>query len=540
MDFQFADILECLCDARPDGEILVAGHQSITRLALDQRANQLAHHLARSGVCRGQHVGIYAHNRIEWVEGLIACWKIGAAAININFRYVTDELRVIWQQADLVALIYERKFANRVAELAAEFPGIETYVVLEDATPSETTGPGVSFEDAIEGESIERGFEPRSGDDLYLVYTGGTTGLPKGVLWRHEDWYFNVAHSLARGVERPEDVSTLVDNPLGMRTLTLSPLMHGGGQFPLMLTLFAGGVGLFPVSQHFDANEVLEIVERHRATTVSIIGDAMGRPLAEAKLGASHERDTRSLLAISTGGALLTDPVRALLREAFGKIFITGGIGSSEIGAAAKETRSAEASDGPRFRLEENTAVLDDDLRPIAPGSNAIGRIARKGHIPLGYYKDEAKTKETFPTDGDGTRWVIPGDFAKVETDGTFQLLGRGSACINTGGEKVFPDEDENVVVGHPRVRNAAVVGIPDPDWMERIVALVELEANITTLELEDLQTHCREHLAGYKIPRALVITELVRTPAGKVDLAWAVGFAEESCRSAGSAPADA
>ncbi|MBW2294328.1 MAG: AMP-binding protein, partial [Deltaproteobacteria bacterium] len=426
-----------------------------------------------------------------------------------------------------VALIYERSFANSVAELDPEFPGLETYVVLEDENPADHPALGVAYEDALAGQSAERDFAPRSGDDIYLVYTGGTTGLPKGVLWRHEDWYFNMAHFLSPAVERPEDIAELADNPLRMRSLTLSPLMHGGGQFPLMLTLFNGGVGLFPVSRHFDPHEILEIVERHRASTVSIIGDAMGRPLAEAQLDPDRKHDCSSLLAISTGGALLTDPVRHLLREAFGKIYITGGIGSSEIGSAARETRSDEALDGPRFRLNENVAVLDEDLRPISPGSPDIGRIARKGYIPLGYYKDEQKTRETFVTDAEGTRWVIPGDFARVEADGSFCLLGRGSSCINTGGEKVFPDEVESVVVRHPRVRNAAVVGIPDPDWMQRIVALVELQDESASLDLEDLQAHCRRHLAGYKIPRALVITELVRTPAGKVDQVWACAFAE-------------
>lgn len=525
MEFQFADILECLCDARPDGEILVAGTRSVSRIELDRRANRLAHHLLATGVQPGQHVGIYAYNRIEWVEALLACWKIGAPAVNVNFRYVTDELRIIWQNSDLVALIYERGFAASVAELDPEFPALETYVVLDDESSTDQPALGVAYEDALAGQSAERGFAPRSGDDIYLVYTGGTTGLPKGVLWRQEDWYFNMAHFLSPAVERPDEIAKLADNPLHMRSLTLSPLMHGGGQFPLMLTLFNGGVGLFPVSRHFDPHEVLEIVEKHRASTISIIGDAMGRPLAEAQL--QREHDCSSLLAISTGGALLTDPVRRLLRDAFGKIYITGGIGSSEIGSAARETRSTEAADGPRFRLNENVAVLDEDLRPVSPGSPEIGRIARKGNIPLGYYKDDQKTRETFVTDAEGTRWVIPGDFARVEADGSFYLLGRGSSCINTGGEKVFPDEVESVIVQHPLVRNAVVVGTPDPDWMQRIVALVELQDDGTSLDLEDLQAHCRRHLAGYKIPRALVITELVRTPAGKVDQVWASAFAE-------------
>ena len=531
MPFQFADILECLCDADPRGVFLVAGEVEHTRVTIDRRANRLAHHLASRGICRGDHVGIYAYNRIEYFEALLACWKLGAAPVNVNFRYVVDELRTIWRSADLKALIYERTFAANVTALRDEFPALTVYVHLEDESPGDVPAAGDEYEAALAVQSDQRGFDPRSPDDIHLVYTGGTTGMPKGVLWRQEDWYLNVAHPLSPGVERLEDIAGLASNPLRMRTLTLSPLMHGGGQFPLLLTLFNGGVALFPVSRHFDADEILEMVERHRATTLSIIGDAMGRPLAEARLGRSAHRDTSSLIAISTGGALLTEPVRKQLREAFGRIFLTGGIGSSEIGSAAKETRGDANDAAVRFALDPNVAVLDDDLRPVEPGSATPGRIARKGHIPLGYYNDREKTEATFVTDPDGTRWVIPGDFARVDADGSFVLLGRGSSCINTGGEKVFPDEVEAVIAGHPRVRSAAVVGVEDPRWMQRIVALVELEDpdgdSAPDLDLAELQRHCREHLAGYKVPRALLITELVRTPAGKVDHRWASDYAE-------------
>jgi fatty-acyl-CoA synthase len=357
---------------------------------------------------------------------------------------------------------------------------------------------------------------------VYLVYTGGTTGMPKGVLWRHEDLYSNLARPLAGKITRPEEIAKQSDNPLGMRTLTVSPLMHGGGQWPLYITIFNGGVGLLPVAHSFDAEELLRIVATARVTTLSIIGDAMGRPLAEAKLAAGDTLDTSSLMAISTGGALLTDPVRRLIREAFGRVFITGGIGSSEIGSAARETRTFDPSSGPRFALDPTAAVLDDTLRRIEPGIQGIGRLARTGRIPLGYYKDPMKTAETFVTDGEGTRWVLPGDYARVEDDGTITLLGRGSQCINSGGEKIFPDEVEGVIARHPAVRHAAVIGVPDPEWMERVVALVELAESGESLSLEDLQAHCRTHLAGYKIPRGIVLCEIQRTPTGKVDYVWA------------------
>lgn len=522
MEFQLADLYECLCDARPDAGVVVAGNLRQTRRGLDERANRLAHYLIAQGIRRGDHVGVYAHNRVEWVEALLACWKMGAGTVNVNFRYVADELRYIWNNSDMVALVYERGFADRVAELAPEFPALRSYLVLEDGSETDAESPGVAYEKALAGQPSERGFEPRSGDDVCLLYTGGTTGMPKGVLWRHEDLYSNIARVLTGGIERPEEIVKQADNPLRMRTLTLAPLMHGGGQFPFSITILNGGVGLFPVSRHFDSHEVLSIIERERVTALSIIGDAMGRPLAEAKLDPEHSYDTSSLVVISTGGALLTDPVRGLLRKAFGKVLITGGIGSSEIGSAARETRAFDPITGPRFALDPTVAVLDDDLEPIPAGSGGVGRLARSGHIPLGYYKDPEKTAATFATDARGVRWVLPGDYARVEEDGTITLLGRGSECINSGGEKIFPDEVEGVVCGHPAVRHAAVVGVPDPTWQERVVALVELQEGATTVTLREIQDHCRQHLAGYKLPRGLVLGAIRRTPAGKVDYVWA------------------
>jgi acyl-CoA synthetase (AMP-forming)/AMP-acid ligase II len=304
--------------------------------------------------------------------------------------------------------------------------------------------------------------------------------------------------------------------------------MHGGGQWPLLITLLNGGVALFPVSPSFDAQEVLGMVERHRVSTLSIIGDAMGRPLAETMLRPGKDFDASSLVAISSGGAILTDTVRSLIREAFGRIYITGGIGSSEIGSAARETRAFDASTGPRFALDGDVAVLDDDLCRVEPGAG-IGRLARRGHIPLGYYKDDAKTAESFVHDADGVRWVLPGDFARVEDDGTITLLGRGSQCINSGGEKIFPDEVEGVIARHPAVRHAVVVGVPDLRWMERVVALVEWKEPDAPLDLESLQAHCRQHIAGYKVPRGLVSTPIQRTPAGKTDYVWACQKARET-----------
>ena len=531
MEFQLADLYECLCDADPDAPVLVAGSRVFARIELDRRANRLAHCLLSQGVCRGDHVGVYAYNRSEWVESLLACWKIGAAAININFRYVVSELRYIWDNADMVALIYEDRFAANVKELAESFPSITCYLRLETNKSSDASGPGGAYEEALTGHSPNRNFADRSEDDTYIVYTGGTTGMPKGTLWRHADLYNNIARPLAKEIERPEDVARMSNNPLGMRTLTLSPLMHGGGQWPFVLTVLNGGVGLLPTSIRFDPEEILDMVEQHAVSTISLIGDAMARPIAEARQAQPERWDTHSLKAISTGGALLTDPVRRLLRQAFGKIFITGGIGSTEMGTAARETPAYDKNQGPRFALDQKVAVLDENLRRIQPGQMGIGRLARCGDIPLGYYNAPEKTAEVFVTDPDGVRWVLPGDWARVEDDGTISLLGRGSQCINSGGEKIFPDEIEGVLVQHPKVRHAAVVGVPDPDWMERVVALIELMDEKDAIGLEEIQAHCRERLAGYKVPRQVVLGPIERTPVGKVDTVKATLRAKKANR---------
>lgn len=537
MEFQFADLYEALTDAGPDAPVLVAGDVRCTRAVLDGRANQLAHHLDRSGITRGDRVAVYSHNRVEWVESLLACWKLGAAAVNVNYRYVEDELRYVLDDSEPRALIYERGLAAPVTGVIGDVPGLDTILVLEDDSPVESvTIAGDPYEGALGAASVGRGFAPRSGDDIHLLYTGGTTGMPKGVVWRHEDLYTNLARrhtaglggAPSGGIERPDQIVRVSGNPLGLRTLALAPLMHGGGQYPFIITTFNGGVSILSTDRTFDASRVLRLVVDEDVMTLNIIGDAMGRPLAEAALREDALRgdadDVGSLRAITSGGAVLSADVRSDLRAAFPGVLVTGGVGASEIGTAAFEV-GHEETDGPRFKLAHDTAVLDEDLEPLGPGG--VGRVARRGAIPLRYHGDPSGTGERFPVDRHGTRWVVPGDWARVEDDGTFVLLGRGSQCVNTGGEKVFPDEVENVLAGHPDVEDVIVVGAPDPTWQERVVALVAPRAG-TAPSLDELQAHCRAHLAGYKVPRALVLGPLRRTEVGKPDYRWATQRARE------------
>lgn len=538
MEYQLADLFEALCDANPDAPFVIAGTARRSRIELDRRANQLARYLLQRGVAPGEHVGIYAYNRVEWLEALLACWKIRAVAVNINFRYVGPELAYLWQDADLVALVYERSFLPRVAELAGQFPQLKTYLFLDDtgddaaADDSALTPLGAHYENAIAEQATSRDFAARSPDDLYLIYTGGTTGMPKGVLWRHEDFYHNVL-CLNQPTAKPEDILKHANNPNAMRTMMLSPLMHGGGQFSTLITLYTGGVAIIPVTHSLDPPAVLHTIAKEGVVMLSLIGDAMARRIAEEKIRGDY--DTPSLLIIASGGAVLSTEGRAMLQQAFGEsVYITGGIGGSEIGSAARETGRYDTLRGPGFTPNPLMAVLDDTLEPVQPGSDQIGRLAMRGHIPLRYYNDPEKTARTFLTDKSGIRWVLPGDFARVEPDGSFTLAGRGSQCINSGGEKIFVEEVERAVLAHPDVLYCAVVGVSDPVWQQRIVAVIECEQG-KTLTLDALQEHCRTFIAGYKIPRALVLTPFKLTDNGKIDYRWALELA--SVDAAVSAP---
>ena len=348
--------------------------------------------------------------------------------------------------------------------------------------------------------------------------------MPKGVLWRHEDFYHNVL-CMNEPTPNPESILQHANNPNAMRTMMLSPLMHGGGQFSTLITLYTGGVAIIPVARTFDPAAVLHAIAEERVVMLSLIGDAMARRIAAEKLSGNY--DTSALTIIASGGAILSSEGRQMLRQAFGEsTYITGGIGGSEIGSAARETGSYDTLRGPSFVPHAQMAVLDDDLNPLQPGSTEVGRLAMRGFIPLGYYNDPEKTARTFLTDRAGMRWVLPGDYARVEQDGSFTLAGRGNQCINSGGEKIFVEEVERAVLAHPDVLYCAIVGVSDPIWQQRIVAVVEC-ATGTNLTLATLQDHCRTLIAGYKIPRGLVLTAFRLTDNGKIDYRWAQQLAD-------------
>ncbi|MGH9078530.1 MAG: acyl-CoA synthetase [Acidimicrobiales bacterium] len=543
--FNLADLFETVVDTVPERLALVAGVERRTYRQLDERSNRFAHHLEGLGLAAGSHVGILANNRVEWAEAMIGCYKARIVPVNLNYRYVAPELRYVIENAELELLVFEETLAPLVTESLASpaSPGEHPrpvslrLMVLRDgpgATLSkrdaglpggEVAVPALDadhFEDAIESSSPERNFEPRSPDDIYVLYTGGTTGLPKGVLWRQEDIFFAAMGGGgwgAKPIAHPDELAGRINPDDGARAvlLVMAPLMHGNAQWVMWNGFMMGGTAVLYTEHRYDPDRLWRLVEEERVVSIGLVGDAMARPLAEALDGAPSGRyDTSSLLVIGSGGAMLSSAVKAELKEHLPHVMVMDRFGSSESGAHGAVEEGAV---GPRFMMDEDTSVLDDDLRPLVPGDGRIGRLARTGRIPLGYFKDQVKTDATFPVDADGVRWSVPGDLASVELDGSITVLGRGSTSINTGGEKVFPEEVEAVVKSHPDVFDAIVVGIPDDRFGERVAVVVQPRLRHGSPTLEGLQEHCRGHIAGYKVPRQLVEVDSVPlTAAGKPD----------------------
>ena len=506
-----ADVFEIVADAVPDRLALITNDAEFTYAQLDARATRLANHLLDGGIGRGDHVAIHARNRAEWIESFYACFKIGAVPINVNYRYVEAELRYLYDNAECVAVIVAPEYAAAVDAVSDALPNLRHRLVMGD-----------EYEAALAAGSTTREFPGRSPDDVYMVYTGGTTGMPKGVMWRHEDIILAAmnASRQSRPIERVEQLGEEAVAGFPMRLMALGPVMHGGAQWAMGNAFTAGGTFVMYTGPKFDPHDVLRLADRSKANSISTMGDAMARPLAEALLesaGASY--DLSMLFSIGNGGAPLSASVRAQLREALPKVGILDSYGASETGAAGSRADAGEGFSAPRFNVGPDTMVLDDDGLPCAPG--VTGRLARSGNIPLGYFKDPEKTAATFPV-YNGRRWVIPGDLARIESDGSISVLGRGSVSINSGGEKIFPEEVEAALKSHPSVFDAVVVGTPSPQWGEQVTALVQLRAG-TTATVAGLVAHCRTLVADYKSPKSVqFVPEVQRTPVGKADYQWA------------------
>jgi fatty-acyl-CoA synthase len=523
--FNLADLFEIVVDTVPQRTALVCGDERLTYGQLDERANRFGHYLLDHGVAPGEKVGILSWNRTEWLEAMLGAYKARAVPINLNYRYTAPELRYVLDNADCVALVYERAFTAIVEEVVPDLPQLRELVVLDDDTPAVASAlTPTPWDEALARSFADRQFPERAPDDLYMLYTGGTTGMPKGVMWRAEDIFFAALGGGGFGMEpikTPEELATRVsaDDASALRSLVLGPLMHGGAQWATYINMYGGGTVILDPSHGFDPDRVLAILERERAATVMVIGDAHARPIAEAIADHGDRYDLSSLVVVGSGGALLTKAVKEQLREQLPTALVLDSFGASETGANGSVLDHGTPAAGPRFTMGEHTTVLDPvTLEPLSPGDGNVGKLARRGHIPLGYYKDDAKTADTILVAADGTRWVVPGDFATIEADGTITLLGRGSVCINSGGEKVYPEEVEAVVKSHPDVFDAVVVGVPDERFGER-VAVVITARDGTAPTLASIQSHCESQIARYKLPREVRLVDTIpRTPVGKPD----------------------
>jgi acyl-CoA synthetase (AMP-forming)/AMP-acid ligase II len=524
--YNFADLFELAVDKVPDRVAVIDHRRRVTYRELDERANRLAHAMRKSGVKPGDHVGIDAMNCIEWPETALALYKLRAVPVNVNFRYVEEELRYLLENSDMVGMVYQREFGPLIAKARDAQPLLQRFWRIDDGTDVDDSAlEPIDYEDAMASGSPERDWPERSGDDIYLLYTGGTTGMPKGVMWRQEDVYYALGGGIDTftndKVTSPTAASDKIDpaNP-GIVSHTIPPLMHGAGQFGTYRMLFEGGTVVF--RPRFDPEDVWRTIERERVNVISVTGDAMARPLADTLARMKGEVDISSLLSFGSTAAIFSQTVKEQLRELLGpNLVMTDAIGSTETGMNG--IRVVQEGDAPKEGIttvlaSADTTVLDDDLRPIEPGSGKVGRLARGGNIPLGYYRDPEKTAATFVFDVDGQRWSIPGDYATIEADGRITLLGRGSVSINSGGEKIYPEEVEGALKAHPDVFDVLVVGVPDQRWGERVTAVVQARPGHTPV-LEELVEHCRTRIASYKIPRQLFLVETVpRLPNGKPD----------------------
>jgi 3-oxocholest-4-en-26-oate---CoA ligase len=527
MEFNLADLFEHAADHFASREYLVAEGQRRTYAEMEERANRLAHHLADHGIEPGDHVGIYAYNSVEWVETLWAVFKLRAVWVNINYRYVEGELTYLFENADLKALVYQREFAPRVRNVIDTLPLLTHSIVIDDGSGADLVGlESVDYETAMASGSPVRDFGPRSPDDRYILYTGGTTGMPKGVVWRHEDVFFALGGGIDpttnTRVDRPEALVARAEERQPGTMLPIAPLMHGATQWGVMGGAFQGNK--IVLVARFDPGRVWELVGEEQVSGIMITGDAMGRPLVEALDEPGADHDLSSLVSLSSTAAVFSPAVKERFLERLPNVILTEAIGASESGSNGYTLIQSgeESTRGPKVTAILDTVVLDDELRPVQPGSTVVGKVARKGNIPLEYYKDPEKSAQTFVTAPDGTRYSIPGDFASVEPDGRIVLLGRGSVSINSGGEKIYPEEVEAAIKSHPDVYDCTVVGVPDDRWGQRVAAVVQ-PREPGTLTLESIQEHCRQHVAGYKVPRELhLVASIVRSPSGKPDYRWA------------------
>jgi fatty-acyl-CoA synthase len=516
----YADIYEEVAGAIPDAPCQVQGERVVRWGEFDARANALAQHLLDVGLGEQAKVAAYLSNGPEYLETYTAAFKAGLVPVNTNFRYGAEELLYLWDNADAEAIVFHARYSGIVDSLRARLPKVRSFLVVDDGHPAPDWATSYA---EVAAEATGRTLAPwgRSPDHLLLLYTGGTTGMPKGVMWRQEDLFLALGGGGYFVYEIPplasvEEAGTRLDGP-GPVTLPACPLMHGTGMMNSMLALCMGGSVVTLESPGFDPEELFRAVERNQVYAVSIVGDAFARPILEALRANPAAHDLSSLRLINSSGVMWSQEIKEALLEILGdEVTLFDSYGSSEaIGLGGSLVRRGESTSTARFDSGVDALVISDEGRPVEPGSGQRGRVALPGNVPIGYYKDPKKSAETFIT-YEGRRYSMPGDYAEILADGKMLFLGRGSVCINTGGEKVFPEEVEEVLKRHDAVKDAVCVGVPNDRFGEAVCGVVECGTEVSA---EDLREFVKKHLAGYKAPRHIVkLPTLGRAPNGKAD----------------------
>jgi len=528
--WNFADIWETVADELPDAPCLIHGDDRRTWGEVDRRADGVAQHLLDAGLERQQAVAQYLYNGNEYLESMYAAFKGAFVPVNTNYRYTADELLYLWDNADAGAVVFHGSFADTIEAVRTQLPKVRAWLWVDDGS-----GPcpdwATPYEDAAtSGAGRVAPSWGRSGDDLNMLYTGGTTGMPKGVMWRQDDLAVKLSAMLGSPLTDDgtvADIEGTFTDP-GARFLPACPQMHGTGNFPCLSTLSAGGSVVTLTNRTFDPVELLDVVEREGVNLVAIVGDAFAKPLLRALDANPGRWDLSSLLAIVSSGVMWSKESKdGLLGHHPGMMLMDAFSSSEALGMGSSISGAGATAETAKFELSPESIVIDDDDRPIPAGSDQIGRLAVGGRQPIGYYKDPEKTAKTF-LEIDGQRYSCPGDFATVDADGKITLLGRGSVCINTGGEKVFPEEVEEALKTHPAVLDAVAVGVPDEKFGEAVTAVVELRDG-ATLDEGAVIAHVKSKLAAYKAPkRVLAVDTIGRAANGKVDYKRLRGEAQE------------
>jgi len=524
-NWNFADVWEAVAETLPEAPSLLHGERRLTWQEVNRRANGVASVLLETGVSQQDKVAQYLYNCPEYLESVFACFKAGLVPVNTNYRYGVGELEYLWDDADAVAVIYHASFIDKVDELRGRLPRVKLWIQVDDGSGAAVPDWAVSYDECAErGSGTTNTVAPwgRSGDDIYMLYTGGTTGMPKGVMWRQDD-LFSILNEAAFRFYPPDgtvdDVRRVLTTP-GPVHLSACPLMHGTGAWTAVNAWDTGGCVVTLTSVTFDPVELLDTVERDRVNVIALVGDAFSKPILAALDADPGRWDLSSLKIILSSGVMWSEPVKQGLLKHHPAMLLVDAFSSSEaIGMGQSISSGGGASKTASFSIGENALVLDEDNRPLEPGSGKTGRLAVRGRTPIGYYKDPEKSARTFPVI-DGIRYSVPGDYATVNADGSIQVLGRGSQVINTGGEKVYPEEVEEVLKLHPSVRDASVVGVPDERFGEAVWAVVEPPEG-TTPDADELIEFVKQRLAGYKAPKGVVVVDRIsRSPSGKMDYA--------------------